>query len=135
MEVHGRGRSGRSRATPGKAPSEQGRVGRGALQPALTEALTELAILPSLLGRVRGRVPAHLQEKLRVSRQLHGPCPSGESQHTATNVPKVGLLRLPAGWLAHAGPVPHPEVAAPHSKDEKEPPWPEGSWHRQHRLC
>lgn len=31
--------------------------------PALTEELTELAIFPSLLGGIRGRVPAHLQEK------------------------------------------------------------------------
>lgn len=31
--------------------------------PALTEELTELTIFPSLLGGIRGRVPAHLQEK------------------------------------------------------------------------
>lgn len=47
--------------------------------PTLTEELTELTIFPSLLGGIRGRVPAHLQEKPMSGTSCAVPCLDGRA--------------------------------------------------------
>lgn len=82
----------------GEEPGPAGSPGPGhspwASGPALnllTEDLTELTVLPSLLGGVGGRVPAHLQEKPRQEPAVQSSLDRGPCTH--------GLL-CPAGALA-----------------------------------